>query len=277
MNELTVINPSQQVNQSIIDSMTLDSAKKTLEKINQFHAIVKSTLKPDIDFGVIPGTNKPTLLKPGAETILMLFGLTTTLEILSVIPPQLSKDTDFVAYTIKCRLMKNDYIVSEGLGTCNSAEKKYVSQDSLNIANTIMKMAEKRALVDAVLHVASLSAVFTQDLEDLQDYAKKEKFETMDVDVASAIKINFGKHKGKTCGEVYKTANDYVKWFNENGKDENIKRAFAVLEEAMKSHAARAAKRADEISDAILDESTPPPTPTTPPTETTEDKLPWDA
>ncbi len=30
-------------------------------------AFVKAQMKRDIDYGVIPGTKKPTLLKPGAE------------------------------------------------------------------------------------------------------------------------------------------------------------------------------------------------------------------
>jgi hypothetical protein len=233
--------------------MTLDSARKTLEKINAFHAIVQGTLKPDIDFGIIPGTQKPTLLKPGAETIMMLFGLATTIEILSVIPPQLDKDTEFVAYTIKCKLIKNDCVVSEGIGTCNTCEKKYLKSNPLDIANTIMKMAEKRALVDAVLHVASLSAVFTQDIEDMQDYMQKETIENMSVEDASKLKINFGKHKGKTCGEVYKTAFDYVVWFNENGKDEKIKKAFAVLNSAIKENADKNNKKAETVTTTIPD------------------------
>jgi hypothetical protein len=38
------------------------------------------------------------------------------------------------------------------------------------IANTVLKMAKKRAMVDAVLIVASLSNIFTQDMEDF-DYS----------------------------------------------------------------------------------------------------------
>lgn len=234
MNEVAILNQPQNVSQSIIDSMTLDNVDKTLKKISDFHTIIRNTLNPATDFGIIPGTNKPTLLKPGAETICMLFGLTTNVEILSVIPQQLSKDTEFVSYTIKCKLYKNDYAVSEGVGTCNSFEKKYKNQDALNVANTIMKMAEKRALVDAVLHVASLSAVFTQDIEDMQDYMNKETVENMTVEEASKMKLNIGKQKGKTLGEVYKTDSGWIKWFLENGRDEKIKKAIEILSNAAK-------------------------------------------
>ena len=37
---------------------------------------------------------------------------------------------------------------------------------ALFLANTVLKMAKKRAQVDAVLTVASLSEIFTQDMED---------------------------------------------------------------------------------------------------------------
>ena len=60
-------------------------------------------------------------------------------------------------------------------------------------------MAKKRALVDATLQVASLSEMFTQDLEDLSD-----------LEETNNIKINFGKHKGRTLEEIYKESRGRV-------------------------------------------------------------------
>jgi len=42
-----------------------------------------------------------------------------------------------------------------------------MKMDPYTMDNTVLKMAKKRALVDAALLVASLSDVFTQDLEDM--------------------------------------------------------------------------------------------------------------
>ena len=42
------------------------------------------------------------------------------------------------------------------------------NDDPYTLANTVLKMAKKRAQIDAVLTVASLSEIFTQDMEDLQ-------------------------------------------------------------------------------------------------------------
>ena len=58
---------------SIIDNVNLQQVQATMQKIAQFQTVVQKTLKKDHDYGIIPGTgNKPTLLKPGAEKILML-------------------------------------------------------------------------------------------------------------------------------------------------------------------------------------------------------------
>ena len=49
------------------------------------------------------------------------------------------------------------------------ATGKVPNDDIYSLVNTILKMAEKRALVDAALHAGRLSNVFTQDIEDLND------------------------------------------------------------------------------------------------------------
>ena len=155
---------------SIIDNVNLQQVSATMQKIAQFQAVVQKTLKKDHDYGVIPGTgSKPTLLKPGAEKILMLMGLTSEYEVIEKVQDY---DRGFFAFTVKCTLSKSDIKVTEGVGHANTREKRYVSgrqQDAYTLANTVLKMAKKRAQVDAVLTVASLSEIFTQDLEDLDD------------------------------------------------------------------------------------------------------------
>ena len=149
---------------SIIESVDISSVESTTRKINEFQAIVKKNLKQDKDFGIIPGCSKPTLLKPGAEKILMLMGLQSTYEIIDS-----TRDwkEGFFQYQVRCTLEKGGMVITQGLGCCNSREKKYVRQDPYTIDNTILKMAKKRSQVDAALTVASLSEVFTQDVEDI--------------------------------------------------------------------------------------------------------------
>jgi hypothetical protein len=42
------------------------------------------------------------------------------------------------------------------------------NEDTASLANTILKMAKKRALVDAAIAIARISDLFTQDVEDMQ-------------------------------------------------------------------------------------------------------------
>lgn len=151
---------------SIIEGVDLNHVKDTMHKISQFQAIVQQTLKENRDYGIIPGTDKPSLLKPGAEKILMMMGLRSEFEI---VDSTRDWEKGFFQYQVKCKLYKNDVLITEGFGACNTKEKKYAKSDPYTLDNTVLKMAKKRALIDATLLVASLSDIFTQDVEDLED------------------------------------------------------------------------------------------------------------
>lgn len=198
----------QDVAVSIIDGVEKSQVQGTMKKIGEFQAIVKNNLVKDHDFGVIPGTgDKPTLYKPGAEKILMLMGLTSEYDIIEKVQDY---EKGFFAFTVKCILSKNDIKVTEGLGHANSWEGRYryrwvteknipagikkedlvskefdgkfgkytkyqlENDDPYTLVNTLLKMAKKRAQIDATLTVASLSDVFTQDLEDISGTIEAE-------------------------------------------------------------------------------------------------------
>ena len=149
---------------SVIDGVEIADVERTMQKISSFQRVVQGQLKQNHDFGVIPGTPKPTLLKPGAEKILMLLGLRSTFNIAD---STRDFDSGFFQYFVKASLYKGDMLITEGLGAANNRERKYLKQDPYTVDNTILKMAKKRALVDAALLVGSLSDIFTQDLEDM--------------------------------------------------------------------------------------------------------------
>lgn len=245
---------------SLIESVDVSSLVGTLQKISQVQAAVQKTLKSGHDYDTIPGTSKPTLLKPGAEKILMMFGLTSEYEIIVKIEDY---DKGIFAYTMKCILSKNGLKITEGVGSCNSKEDKYrwrwykeedvpagVDKEALKSktnkwgkteykleneeiysqANTILKMAKKRAQVDATLTVASLSELFTQDIEDMKELFQQESVETMTNIESRNIKLTFGKHKGKTLDEVFKDAPDYIQWLVGNERtDAVIKKACEMI------------------------------------------------
>lgn len=192
-----------------------------IRAINQFQKVAKANMVPGLDFGIIPGTQKPTLLKPGAEKISKLLGLADTYDIIEQVEDWAKP---FFHYVIRCTLtsISSDVVISTGLASCNSMEARYRWRDSkrkcpscgaeaiikgkaeygggwicfkkqggcsakftegepsiesqkagrvenddiYSQVNTILKMARKRALVDAALSAGRLSAIFTQDLED---------------------------------------------------------------------------------------------------------------
>ena len=149
---------------SIIENVNLQQVQGTLTKIAQFQQLVQNQLKQNHDYGIIPGTPKPTLLKPGAEKILMLMGLRSEFEI---VDSTRDFEKGFFQYQVRCKLYRGDTLITEGLGASNTKERKHLKQDPYTIDNTVLKIAKKRALIDATLLVASLSEVFTQDIEDM--------------------------------------------------------------------------------------------------------------
>lgn len=214
---------------SIIEGMNLSRVQSSMKAIQDWQAVAKENLVPGHDYGEsFRGAGKPSLLKPGAEKILMLLGLSSEYEIIERIQDY---DKGFFAYTIRCILKKNGQIITQGLGHCNSQEKKYTSdkQDVYMLGNTCLKMAKKRSQVDAALTVGSLSDIFTQDLEDMAEFASREEIENMTLDDAKNTKINFGKHKGKTLGEIGKEDISYVEWLSSNAREDVVKKAANMV------------------------------------------------
>ena len=193
--------------------MPAEQIKKDLVAIKQFQDLVRSQMVKDHDYGIIPGTQKPTLLKPGAEKIAKLMRCADLYEIISEVEDW---DKPFFAYKVRCRLvsiMNSSKILSEGLGACNSYESKYrhrwafgnevpedldkatlktkkvhsqktnkdyllyriENDDVFTQVNTFLKMAKKRALVDASLSAGRLSDIFTQDMEDIKPQTSEQK------------------------------------------------------------------------------------------------------
>ena len=130
----------------------------------------KTVLKRDIDFGVIPGTQRPSLFKSGAEAIAMGYGLLQHYEMVSA-TENWDGDMPFFMYTVKCSLCKvvngQEYVFSSAYGSANTREKRNGRNDAFNSANSTLKMAQKRALTSAAIAVSGLSSAFTMDVEDM--------------------------------------------------------------------------------------------------------------
>jgi hypothetical protein len=248
---------------NLIEELDLSLVQKTMQKIATFQNIIGKTLKKEHDYGVIPGTAKPTLLKPGGEKICMMLGVNPEYVL---IDSTQDYEKGFFAYSMKCTLKKSSRSVAQGVGSCNSFEKRYrwvnsdvppqgVEEEKItsftdkygrvrykvphpnpcDLANTILKIAKKRAFIDAVLQVASLSEIFTQDLEDMEGFVQEEKqaaTESMTLKEASGLKVTFGKYKGNTLKEIYKEDPKYFEWIATTTNDDLLKKACEMMLEA---------------------------------------------
>ncbi|WP_411679602.1 hypothetical protein [Clostridium thailandense] len=165
---LIVLKPSESNNLiSVVPNfaVTINDAKERIAMLQKF---VKEMMIPNVDYGLIPKCDKPSLFKAGAEKLSDIFGFSKQVEILNRIEDW---EKGLFHYEVKIILInkKSGLIEAEGVGSCNSKEKKYKYQDSYSIINTILKMAKKRALIDAVLSATRSSGIFTQDMEDFNE------------------------------------------------------------------------------------------------------------
>ena len=140
--------------------------------LKNFNAFIDSNLTKSVDYGTIDGVKKPSLFKPGAEKLEKLLSLRHEKVLVEkVIEPGYT----FVKYSYKTIVYnKRGEIVATCEGSCNSKEKKYrydfnkqEKKDFYDMENTIMKMAQKRSYVGAMLEATNSSGRFTQDVEDM--------------------------------------------------------------------------------------------------------------
>lgn len=173
-------------------ALTPQQASEQADRMREIQAAV---MKEGVDYGVIPGTDKPSLLKSGAEWLLKCFGFGHEFD-----DPILEReDGRFVGATYRARVTK---MLPDGkvvtVATCDGyagydedrfwdkprycscpwgeergkknhqsgCERDDPSQYKRKPRNTVIKMAQKRALVGATLQATGTSGLFTQDVEE---------------------------------------------------------------------------------------------------------------
>ena len=150
--------------------------------------VTKAALIEGVDYGKIPGTgDKPTLLKPGAEMLLFAAGLGFGM---TKVEDADSRGHHGVTYT--CTVRRGDFVVAECDGYAGYDESRFYVSAEDNEArerhwaekdrrplnplkcveyrapwNTLVKMAQKRALVGATLNACAASGLFIADLDDV--------------------------------------------------------------------------------------------------------------
>lgn len=275
-------------NAALVEAMVPEDAIRILNQINSFQAVIQNKLQSGRDYGTIPGTNKPTLFKSGAEKINMIFGIYQEYEFLKDVS---DFDRGFFCYEIRCTLFRNGKPVSQGVGSCNSREKKYryaiknksqlaecgiapenaiaftdrngytkyrvEDPDIADKANTILKMAKKRALLDATLQLASLSEIFTQDLEDYADQIAQEAAETVTESDTTEMRVPpvFKKHAGESLTQLWENDKGYFNWMLDKAK--NLEPALRKAMEMIRAGGGE--KESQDRAPAPDDNDAPPP------------------
>lgn len=111
--------------QTYMPAMSIGQAAARFNTLVEF---VQTVMRPDVDYGVIPGTPKPTLLKPGAEKLTTLFGLTTRFVVVEKTEDWTGEQhggEPFFYYWYRCQLWRGERLIAEADGSCNSRESKY--------------------------------------------------------------------------------------------------------------------------------------------------------
>lgn len=191
MGEVAELQPRVLVRPDAARSLT---AADIRHRVNLIQEVMQAVMKKDVHYGIIPGCKKPSLYKAGSEVLLATFQIGVGIE-----ETDLSTE-DCVRYRVKVigSHTPTKTVMGEGIGECSSNEEKYkwrkaydaewnatpenrrrikygkyvdkqVRTEPADVANTILKMAKKRAQIDMTLTTTGASDCFEQDVEDLPE------------------------------------------------------------------------------------------------------------
>jgi len=138
-------------------------------------------MKKGTHYGTVPGCGaKMVLLKPGADVLAMTFRLVPQFAVTRADLPDGHRE-----YDVTCSMFSaGGVMLGQGVGSASTMEKKYryrkdmdgkraENEDIADCYNTVLKIAKKRAHIDATLTVTGAADLFTQDLIDEDEAAER--------------------------------------------------------------------------------------------------------
>ncbi len=189
-----------------VEQMQIMSAEDMRARINAVQQVMRAVMKEGTHYGKIPGTDKPTLYKAGSEVLLATFHIGTRVEVedlgaederryrVKVIGVHQPTGNTVGEGVGECSTGEEKYkwrnaVCEEEFEDTqpNRRRVKYgrkwnnrirgydifksqqVRTDPSDLANTVLKMAKKRAQIDFTLTALGASDIFTQDIEDMPD------------------------------------------------------------------------------------------------------------
>ena len=169
--------------------------------------IADHAMKSNIDYGKVPGTDKPSLWQAGADKLCVAFQIAPKIRLIEELGGHEEKTYRVTVVGVH---QGTGIELGEGAGECSSNEEKYrfrysvhdnewnatpedlrrlkykrdgttikqIRTSPADVANTVLKMAVKRAKIAMVLSVTRAAAIFTQDVEDLAEELRESMLES---------------------------------------------------------------------------------------------------
>lgn len=96
-------------------------------RVRQLDEFYRDVMQDGTDYGVIPGTGKPSLYQPGAQLLDQIFGLVPCFEVDASSVIDWQRPIPFFHYVVRCRLLsrRTGELVAEAIGSCNTHEDRY--------------------------------------------------------------------------------------------------------------------------------------------------------
>ncbi len=176
-------------------------------QVNRIQSVMQDVMKEGTHYGIIPGCKQPSLYKAGAEKLLATFRLAAEPEVEDLSGPDERRyrvtvrlvspsginlgagigecSTNEEKYKWRAAVCEEEFNATEEdrrrvkwskgyydkkTRTQEAARSvKQVRTNPEDLANTALKMAKKRGLIDVCLTVLAASDCFTQDIEDLPE------------------------------------------------------------------------------------------------------------
>lgn len=163
-------------------TLDVQARKRAIDELLNKVALVMEAMdrvmEDGVHYGKIQGAgDKKILFKAGAEKLGLTFHLKPSFNVV---------ETDLGNYHRNFRVTCTLSDGAEGVGSCSTLEKKYryrkkyennkvvgqvENEDPADCWNTCLKMAKKRAHVDAIITATASSDILTQDVEEAIDAA----------------------------------------------------------------------------------------------------------
>ena len=219
--ETTALSQREQVELAQF-SISGHSSEHLIARHRVIQDVMKKVMKDGTHFGIVPGTKERSLLKPGSETLLTTFAIAVEPEVEAISEPNGGFTYRVKAHG---RHIASQRIIGVGVGEASTNEDKYawrravsdtefdyyerkdstsvrikfgydrqrsseyqvkqVRTNPADIANTVLKMAKKRAQIDLTLTALAASDMFTQDMEDLEGFRGNDAPPPQDYNVQS--------------------------------------------------------------------------------------------